>query len=239
MPVPSQSKPVSTPLPRSSKALIGLFALLSIANVAGNFTKGNLETYTKPLLMPMLLLAMFAAAGASLRGPVGRWLIAGLVFAWLGDLALMGEGDLWFGLGMVGFLAMQFTYIVAIWRTGRPGLVRAWPLAAVPYIAVWLAMNIWILPAAGIFALPVFIYSTALVLMGLVALNAVLAMKTWLIAIGGGLFIVSDGVLAAGAFHRIDTSSTTGAIVMATYCAAQFLIAFSLTRYIRNADEPR
>ena len=238
--MPGPSKTLSPPLPRSSKILIGVFVLLSILNVAGAFLSDKtLQHYTKPLLVPVLLLAVLFAAGAALRGFVGLWLVIGMFFGWLGDLALMGSGDLWFGLGMGGFLIMQICYIVALLRIGRPGFVRAWPFASVPYVLLWIVMNFFLWSAAGTFAVPVLIYSAALVLMGILALNAVLAMKHWWIAVGGLLFVISDGVLALSAFERIPESSWTDAVVMSTYCAAQLIIAISIARWVRTADEVR
>jgi len=238
--VPGPSKTLSPPLPRSSKIFIGLFVLLSILNVVGAFlTDRSLQHFTKPLLMPLLLLAVLFAAGAALRGFVGLWLVIGMVFGWLGDLALMGSGDVWFGLGMGAFLIMQICYIVALLRIGRPGFVRAWPFASVPYVLLWIVMNFFLWSAAGTFAVPVLIYSAALVLMGILALNAVLAMKHWWIAVGGLLFVISDGVLSLAAFERIPDSSWTDAVVMSTYCAAQLIIAISIARWVRTADEVR
>jgi uncharacterized membrane protein YhhN len=109
----------------------------------------------------------------------------------------------------------------------------------VPYVLLWIVMNFFLWGAAGTFAIPVLIYSAALILMGILALNAILAMKHWWIAVGGLLFVISDGVLSLSAFDRIPDSSWTDAVVMSTYCAAQLIIAISIARWVRTADEVR
>lgn len=235
--MPNPSRTTAPPLPRWTKVFIVLFIVASAVDIVGGlWSDSNVDTYAKPLLLPLLIVAVVFAAGHLLRQRVGVWLLIGMVFAWFGDLALMGDGDLWFGLGMGSFLIMQICYIVALVTLGRPGLVRAWPLAAVPYALVWLGMNIWIWPHAGMFAVPVLVYSAALVLMAIACLNAVLAMRQWWIAAGGLLFVISDGLISVVAFGMVDASPAVGAVIMATYCAAQLLITVSVVRWLRTAE---
>ena len=73
--------------------LMSAFVLVGVLNVIAEAT-GNADavTLTKPLLMPLLLAWLVTLAGRRWPVPL-RWLAAGIVFAWIGDLALMGEGD--------------------------------------------------------------------------------------------------------------------------------------------------
>jgi len=82
-----------------------------------------------------------------------------------------------------------------------------------------------LVPRTGRLRAPVLIYGTALVGMALAALET----GDPLLAAGGAAFLVSDSILALGAF---DVASAPGgdAIVMLTYATAQALIVQGVLR---------
>jgi uncharacterized membrane protein YhhN len=180
--------------------------------------EGPLRLVVKGMLMATLLGWVLVALGP--RAP--RWLVAGLAFAILGDVLL----DVRFELGMVGFLLMQICYIVGFLRLGAwTGLRARWPVG-VAYVIVGLGANIALGPHLGSLAIPVLVYSTAILSMA--ALASGVGSR---VGLGGLLFVISDaliGVDKAGAGFP-----GRGMVVMLTYLAAQYLIA---TGWARRVD---
>ena len=92
----------------------------------------NTAAFLKPGGKPLPLRQVGAHAGPA---PVGagcprlaapRWLVAGLVFATVGDIAILYV----FELGILGFLVMQICYIAGFLGLGAVrGLRRRWPAA--------------------------------------------------------------------------------------------------------------
>lgn len=216
---------------------LSAYVLVSVLNVIAVATgNDNGVALTKPLLMPLLfawLVAMLFTAPER-RWPVPlRWLAAGIAAAWAGDLLLMGDTDLAFALGLGAFLVMQACYIVAFLRVPGPGLVRAWKIALIPYVIAWIVLVVLVWPGAGDMRIPVLVYGAALMAMAVAALDLVLRLPqrlAWRIAIGAGLFVLSDALIALTAFGPLTESVRTGAAIMATYTAAQGLIVTGFVR---------
>ena len=177
-----------------------------------------LQHLAKWVLMPALLLWVLVALGSA----APRWLVAGLVFATVGDIAILYV----FELGILGFLVMQICYIAGFLGLGAVrGLRRRWP-AALVYAGIWLGVNLGLGPEFGDLRIPVLVYSLAICIMA--ALAAGVSTR---VAIGAALFLVSDFSLAVGE-AGIDFAGRS-AIVMPTYLAAQYLIA---TGWARRVD---
>ena len=214
-------------------ALMAGYVLVAVLNVIAEATgNANGAVLTKPLLMPLLLAWVVAMAGRRWPVPL-RWLAAGLVFAWAGDLLLMGDTDAAFALGLAAFLVMQVCYLVAFLRVPGPGLVRAWPVAVVPYAVAWLVLVVLVWPGAGAMRVPVLVYGAVLVTMALGALDLVLRMPqdlAWRVAAGALLFVLSDALIAVTAFGPLTESVQASAAVMATYTTAQGLIVSGFVR---------
>jgi uncharacterized membrane protein YhhN len=194
---------------RTAWVVVGVaWSIYLVMQVTG--FEGPLRTVVKGFLMPTLLAWALVALGS--RAP--RWLVAGLAFATLGDVLL----DLWFEVGMVGFLVMHLCYIAGFLSLGAwPGLRTRWPVA-IAYLVVGVGANVALWPHLGDLAVPVLIYSTAILTMA--ALASGVANR---VGLGGALFVISDaliGVDKAGAGFP-----GRGLIVLITYLAAQYLIA--------------
>jgi len=190
---------------------IGYFAVSATgAQTAQDVVKG--------LLMPALLLWVVAAFGR--QSP--RWLVAGLMFATVGDIGI----DITFELGIAGFLVMQVCYIAGFLAMGaRAGLRGRWALA-LPYLVVWLAANLGLGSQFGDLRIPVLAYSAVLCTMASLAIG--LGPR---IAVGAGLFLVSDLFIA---FGQADIDfALRAATIMPTYLAGQYLI---VTGWGRRVD---
>ena len=217
------------------------YVLVAVLNVIAEATANdNGVQLTKPLLMPLLLAWVIAMAGRRWPVPL-RWLAAGIVFAWAGDLLLMGEGDTAFTLGLAAFLVMQVCYLVAFLRVPGPGLVRAWRIALIPYVLVWIVLVVLVWPGAGAMRIPVLVYSAVIVTMAVAALDLVLRLPqrlAWRIAAGAIVFIVSDALIALTEFGPLTSNVRTSAAVMLTYTVAQGLIVTGFTRGVLERYYP-
>ena len=220
----------------AARAVLVVFVVVSIANVFGELTSRHTLIWgTKPLLVPLLAIWLWGASARPMRAPV-RLMAIGLVFAWFGDLALMGDGDLAFMVGILMFLVMQIFYILAFRRVPGPGLVRAWPIALIPFAVVWLALAAAMLHGSGLKALPALVYGLVLVTMAVAALDVVIRVPQrpgWRVAGGAICFLVSDGLIALTAFAGISSTPITSGVVMATYVVAQAMI---VTGFVRAVD---
>lgn len=212
-----------------TRLLLAAYGVLSVVNIVSVAVGPTwFTTATKASLMPMLLAWLLITMRRGGRPSSAlRWLAVGVLFAWFGDLLLSGEGDGYFVAGIAAFLVMQVCYILAFTRVPGPGLVRAWKVALVPYILVWLVLNILVSPGVGALRIPVIIYSVVLVGMAASALDLVIRVpqnKGWRVAIGAGLFVVSDALIALTAFGPLSEGKGWSVLVMTTYLVAQFMI---------------
>jgi uncharacterized membrane protein YhhN len=180
-------------------ALAGLDTLLAATG------RHALRRVTKPLLMPTLLRGK--------PSPTQRALALG----GLGDVALLGEGPVAFTAGLGSFLAGHVAWIAAL----RPHSTKALkPAMAAPYLLAWAGLNAYLWPKTGKDRIPVLVYSAALLATALAAADT----GKRDVAAGGGLFLVSDALLALEKFGDVHLPVHEG-IVMATYTSGQALLA--------------
>jgi uncharacterized membrane protein YhhN len=185
------------------------YAALALADTALAATgRDRARRVSKPLLMPVLSLQRDA--------PTRRALALG----GLGDVALLGSGQAAFPAGLGAFLLGHAAWVRAL--RGRPGggLVRRRPVLAVPYALVLAGFNAYLWDRTGRDRLPVLVYSTALTATALAALDS----GDPRAAVGGALFLGSDGLLALERFADVHLPAHEG-LVMASYTAAQALLA--------------
>lgn len=201
------------------------FALIGAIELAARwFGLEDLALFTKPLLMPTLALvpALAAPKGA---GSLRRLLYAGLALSWAGDVFLMWDGLVAFAAGLGSFLLAHIAY-VALFVRGLRGRVSSF---AFVYLAGYVGMIVLLAPHVGPLLLPVLAYGAVLAVMAALATRGGPAL-----AAGGALFMISDGILAAGRFLPDASIPRVSFLVMLTYLAAQALIATSMTRRLRE-----
>jgi uncharacterized membrane protein YhhN len=193
------------------------YSLVAAADVALAITgKRRLRWITKPALMPLLVATESPSADPLI--------VAGLCLSWLGDVALLAEGEGPFAAGLVSFLAAHLSYIAALTKR-RAGGIRKAPGLAIVYTIAWLGLNRLLWPRSGRLQWPVLIYGTGLVAMALAALDTGDLQATT----GGAAFLASDSMLALDAFGVARLPAVDG-LVMLTYAAAQPLIAHGARR---------
>lgn len=197
--------------------LVHLVALVADAATAA--------AWTQVLLMPALALVLLALPRGD-RGPAWPWALGALAASWVGDsLPRVVPEDARFLAMVGGFAVAQVLWIVAFTRVDRGRSPAAWTLLLVVVAVALLAVTV---PEAGMLAPAVVVYG--LLLLGVAWLAA---SHGWIGGVGGALFVLSDGLIALGAFRPdlVDWPERD-LIVMATYVAAQalFVVVILLTR---------
>jgi uncharacterized membrane protein YhhN len=207
--------------PWTRKALPAAFLLASAVNLVTVSTgNGTVETVSKALLMP-LLAATVLAAGAP------RLLLVALAFGWGGDVMLSFGGDA-FLVGMASFAVGHIVYLVLFRRHGADRSRAESVGPAVVYAAGLAALMVLLLPGLPAdLRIPVAGYSCLLTAMAWAA-----GRTGRLAAAGGALFLLSDSLIAAE-MAGWGPLPVHGLWVMATYLAAQTLIAVGVLGHLR------
>ncbi|CAN5321565.1 lysoplasmalogenase [soil metagenome] len=218
---------MTTPLPtKLLLPLILLSALITILAQGGlGLVPPALATIVKPLTT-ILVIAFAWPRGRATPLP-RRWVLIGLVFSLVGDIALLWP-DQGFLIGLLSFLAAHLSYLWAFTRVQR---LAAWPWPFVAYalLAATILSQLWPGVPAALRA-PVVAYVICLSAMG--AQAAVLGWRARgtadgrrgaLLALGGLLFVISDALLASNKFA--GPLPLASVWVLSTYWAAQCCIA--------------
>ena len=180
-----------------------------------------LSTFLKPYplswlvkLLPLAVLIHFSFGQTKNDPGVAKWLFTlGLVFSACGDFFLDYDSVNWFVFGLGSFLIAHLCYIISL----KPFSMKRLAIVAI-YSLYGVSMFSLIYGGLGELFVPVFIYMTVLLLMGIATLLSEKS-NTWLI-IGGISFIISDSLLGINKFyHQIPYASLS---VMLTYYLAQF-----------------
>ncbi|MBY8880364.1 lysoplasmalogenase [Streptomyces sp. PLK6-54] len=178
-----------------------------------------LRLATKPLLVPAL-----AACAAARGGP--RLLLGALACGWAGDVLLEIGGTVAFLLGMGCFAAGHVCYLRLF---AARGALRGARARCAVYAVVWAVLVVLLWPGldAGL-RVPVAVYSLLLTAM---AAGAFGLGRTG--AAGGLLFLLSDGMIAAG-LADWPRPPAHDLWIMLTYAVAQFC----LVRAVQTPAEP-
>ena len=207
--------PISARPPAWPRHAFPAFALVSVLNLIFEGAGPRLGfDLTKPLLMPLLALAMLATGRAT-----PRLLLGALLGAFIGDTMLLFSGNL-FLIGMAGFAAAHVCYISLFVRGGALRRRGRLVFAAVCYAVLWVVLITQLWPGLDPnMRIPVACYS--LLLAGMATTSFAAGARTGL---GGALFLLSDSLIAGGIAHW-HMPTGTGFAVMLTYIVAQYLLA--------------
>ena len=184
------------------------------------------QVYAFKPLATLLILAL--ALSLSPARPEYQWAVAaGLLFSTAGDVFLMLPRDR-FVAGLASFLVAHLCYV---WAFGIGVSFAGKPLLWLPYFAAggMVVALIWpgLKPALRA---PVTLYVVVIAVMAGQAaerwqvLGSAVALAA---AIGAGLFVASDAVLAIDRFRWHFRAAR--AVTLATYWTAQLLIALSVS----------
>jgi uncharacterized membrane protein YhhN len=146
------------------------------------------------------------------------WIVVGLAFGVVGDIALLSERGFLLGLG--AFLLGHTAYIVAIATRLPPAQWLTWE-ALVP-VAVASVALVMLWPKLGKLRIPVIAYVIAIVAM----VAGALALRQEQLTAGACLFFASDLSVARDKF--VGASFTNKLWGLPAYYFGQILIAYSL-----------
>ncbi len=213
----------------------GIIAILDI--LSGQFFP-DVRYFTKPLLMPLLMLAYYMEVKP--LGLFSRILLSGLFFSWVGDVLLMLEylnGSFFIG-GLLSFLTAHLMYIRYFAKTSsvnEPYLKRR-PVMLLVIVAYVIELMYILWPYLGEMKLPVLIYGSVIGVMLAFALWQIgkLDKKAALLfTAGAAFFVLSDSLLAINKFR--SQFPFAGMAIMLTYCLAQYLIARGSVRHLQTS----
>jgi uncharacterized membrane protein YhhN len=218
-------------------SLLFVFAVIAdLIMVAGN--NHTARFITKPLLMPLLLVAYYAQARP--HNFYSRMICVALLLSWSGDILLMGDpyASVFFILGLVAFLMAHIAYIAYFLNTlsNKRSYFRQRPIMLLPVAAIVIELLNVLWPSLGVMKLPVIVYALVIGTMCAAALWQYKKLNNqaslWFIA-GAVSFIISDSLLAINKFsHRIDDA---GIYIMVTYCFAQYALAKGSLFHLQSA----
>lgn len=177
-------------------------------------------------VLPLLLLLGYVAwhwrsliSVASQRSY--KWWLFGLSFGMVGDVLLAIDGQQLFVFGLAAFLVGHLGYLQALRPFSQTHKRLLVPYGAYATAVIWL---MW--PQLGAMAAPVLVYISVILAMSLATWVSVHSNR--LLQYGGLLFIASDSLIGLNKFWQPIPHA--GSLIMLTYYAAQWLIAFGLLR---------
>lgn len=208
--------------------LLALFELLAI-----QMGWIELRHFSKPLLMPVLAYFAWNKAGSSTP-----FLLAGLFFSWIGDVALMYDHlrPFYFIIGLGAFLVAHILYIISYLKASRKSSSQrnfVWVvIGSIGVLSYGAILLYYLSPTLGALKAPVHLYAGILVLMVLVALSRfgkTNSLSYWQVLSGAIFFMISDSILAINKFATPVYAS--GIFIMSTYILAQYLIVKGITHH--------
>ena len=214
--------------------MVGLFVAVALIHLGAQlFGGGDVADATQVLLMPLLAAVLWLQATAPRSRLVVLTLVA-LGLSWLGDSApKLTDGDAAF-LVMVGFfLLAQVAYIVAFWPYRASSVLHVRRPLLLVYVAAVVGLVAACVGGAAGMLVPVLVYGALLGTMAVLSTGV-----NGLTAVGGALFLVSDGLIALNAFADGFDLPGQGFWVMSTYIAAQSLIVGGVLRETWSTRTP-
>lgn len=190
-----------------------------------NRPPGHWRSVVKTL--PLLLFAL-----AAWRAGAPPFLVLGLFFGALGDLALSRDGRAAFLYGLGAFGLGHLMYVLLFSGLGAGPVWDAFgraPAAAVALLALALSSELWLAPHTGAMRWPVRGYVALIAAMGLTALA--LPAGYGAVVLGAGLFILSDVILSLRLFRMAGDDPRAvwaGRVLWVAYIAGQALITAAI-----------
>ena len=223
-------------LPRRPTArwLLVALAVVTAVHLVAQLVGGHaLADATQVLLMPLLAALLWVeTSGTGPRGRLVTLVLVALGLSWLGDsVPRLTSGDAAF-LVMVGFfLLAQVAYIAAFLPFRARSVLHVHRRRLLVYVAAVLALVLACVGGAADLLVPVLVYGACLGTMAVLSTGV-----NQVTAVGGALFLVSDGLIALDAFAPGFDLTGQDFWVMATYVLAQALIVAGVLLERDRAD---
>ena len=197
------------------------FVLFSLIDFYGIYLEKQLMVnFAKPMLMITLFWYYYLNTKQ-----LNKYFVLGLFFSFLGDLLLLGTGEVYFIFGLLFFLIAHVFYIIMVLRLIPARKPKDFIMAGVPFLLLFLVLMNVLFAGLGSMKIPVIIYAMTISFFGIVSLLLYLQSKTkisLLLLVGVLIFISSDTILALNLFYK--TQLFYPLLIMMTYVLAQYLI---------------
>ncbi len=210
---------------RTTKTLFLFFWILTAAELLLiYFNQISVRWFTKPLLMPVLMIAFYTGSNIK-KDKQFYFILLALFLSWAGDVLLMMKNM--FIPGLVSFLLAHIFYIIYFLQTkkAKKGLLQFQPLIGLP-VVIYIVIFLWQLyPFLDALKIPVTIYAVTIGTMLIMAINTKRKVDddaSTLFFNGALQFVISDSLLAVNLFAV--SNLLLSLCVMLTYCSAQYLI---------------
>jgi uncharacterized membrane protein YhhN len=196
------------------------------------FNLEGFDIYMKPVLLPILLLAVYFSDDF----PTKKILLTTLTFSWIGDIILLfaDKGELYFIFGLVAFLLSHLVYIILFSKqknTGTNDNKAVFWIGVLAILGYFAFMIITLFPKLGPLKIPVLVYAIVITTMLFFAFKGSLKWAVPAnnyILIGAIIFVSSDSILAFNKFYAPINHASF--YIMATYCLAQYLIVSGILK---------
>ena len=197
------------------------FVLFSLIDFYGIYLEKQLMVnFAKPMLMITLFWYYY-----SNTKQLNKYFVLGLFFSFLGDILLLGTGEMYFVFGLLFFLIAHVFYIIIVLKIIQITKPKEFIIAGVPFLLLFLVLMNVLYAGLGSMKIPVIIYAMTISFFGIVSLILYLQAKTkisLLLLVGVLTFITSDTILALNLFYK--KQSFYPLLIMMTYVLAQYLI---------------
>lgn len=174
--------------------------------------RNELRFFTKPLLLPILILLYFSQV-KSLKIQLDKFFLAGLALSFFGDLFLLFTWGFLPGLG--SFLLAHVFYIISFRKKIQNTIWKFWPVVLGLYASILL---VFLFPYLKEMKIPVTIYAAVISVMMYSAIKT----NNRNLTIGALLFLISDTVLSINLF--LKPLMILNLLVMITYVLAQWFL---------------
>ena len=212
-----------------------LYIVIGAANVLGHLLDApDMVRYSKPMLMPALIFFIYHQSSGYVTKRTILVVLA-LIFSWLGDMALMKDGEeIYFLLGLGAFLLAQLTYTYIYYNsTFQKPEFQLMPL--LPILTFTIFLLAFVLRGAPTeMQIPIVVYAlclTAMASMARLRLGLTSNMSFQWVMTGSMLFVISDSAIAVDKFYPQFQIPYPEVVIMTTYIAAQLLIVIGLSKH--------
>ena len=209
---------------QTPKVLLVIYTVFVLLDLLFIYLRENeMRWISKPLLIPVLVL-FFVSSVSMKRGKSFYLILAALFLSWCGDVLLQAD---FFIPGLISFLLAHVCYILYFSQTSKDntGLLHKKPLFIIPVLLYVIVLLVLLFPYLDELKIPVIIYSIAIGVMLLMAMNTRYRINnkaSSLFITGALLFVLSDSLLAINLF--VAQHWLMSIAVMITYAIAQYLI---------------
>ena len=219
------------------------FGLLAITDIIFLALEHNsYRYYTKPFLLPVLLLTIFGHSVGQNHPVSKKLLFVALVAGTAGDVFLLRSDKFpqYFTYGIAAFLLMQLVYCIYFFR--MQSLKKDFLLIQ-GFVALLMAGYSFTLVGSlykylGDLRIPVIIYAVVISLMFFAATNIFHSKRANKLAVnffipGAGMLVLSDSILALNKFYLKDDLFNVS--VMVTYVLGQLFLAIGFTKHLKSS----